>query len=142
MKSKRCERNFRRPVGLSEPWTASATTSTSVRLSQSSSGSGKSVDSTAWHGAVSDHVHRPCRQATLIDASLSYLGLGVQEPTPAWELMLRGPAEEYAESAPWVAIYSGLAITLAVFGFSLFGDAVRDALDPNSDQQQSKGRMK
>lgn len=69
-------------------------------------------------------------QAILIEASLSYLGLGVQEPTPAWGLMLRGGAEEYAESAPWVAIYPGLAITLAVFGFNLFGDAVRDALDP------------
>jgi peptide/nickel transport system permease protein len=69
-------------------------------------------------------------QAILIEASLSYLGLGVQEPTPAWGLMLRGGAEEYAESAPWVAIFPGLAITLAVFGFNLFGDAVRDALDP------------
>lgn len=69
-------------------------------------------------------------QAILIEASLSYLGLGVQEPTPAWGLMLSGGAEEYAESAPWVAIFPGLAITLAVFGFNLFGDAVRDALDP------------
>ncbi len=73
-------------------------------------------------------------QAILIEASLSYLGLGVQEPTPAWGLMLRGGAEEYAESAPWVAIYPGLAITLAVFGFNLFGDAVRDALDPKLRQ--------
>ena len=73
-------------------------------------------------------------QAILIAASLSYLGLGVQEPTPAWGLMLRGGAEEYAESAPWVAIYPGLAITLAVFGFSLFGDSVRDALDPKLRQ--------
>jgi peptide/nickel transport system permease protein len=69
-------------------------------------------------------------QAILIEASLSYLGLGVQEPTPAWGLMLRGGAEEYAESAPWVAVFPGLAITLAVFGFNLFGDSVRDALDP------------
>jgi peptide/nickel transport system permease protein len=69
-------------------------------------------------------------QAILIEASLSYLGLGVQEPTPAWGLMLRGGAEEYVESAPWVAIFPGLAITLAVFGFNLFGDALRDTLDP------------
>jgi peptide/nickel transport system permease protein len=69
-------------------------------------------------------------QAILIEASLSYLGLGVQEPIPAWGLMLRGGAQEYAESAPWVAIYPGLAITLAVFGFNLFGDALRDWLDP------------
>jgi peptide/nickel transport system permease protein len=69
-------------------------------------------------------------QAILIEASLSYLGLGVQEPTPAWGLMLRGGAEEYVESAPWVAIFPGLAITIAVFGFNLFGDALRDTLDP------------
>ncbi len=69
-------------------------------------------------------------QAILLEASLSYLGLGVQEPTPAWGLMLQGGAEEYAESAPWIAIFPGLAISLAVFGFNLFGDAVRDTLDP------------
>lgn len=69
-------------------------------------------------------------QAILLEASLSYLGLGVQEPTPAWGLMLQGGAEEYAESAPWVAIFPGLAIAVAVFGFNLFGDGVRDALDP------------
>ena len=69
-------------------------------------------------------------QAILLEASLSYLGLGVQEPTPAWGLMLSGGAEEYAESAPWIAIFPGIAISLAVFGFNLFGDALRDVLDP------------
>jgi len=69
-------------------------------------------------------------QAILLEASLSYLGMGVQEPTPAWGLMLQGGAEEYAESAPWVPIFPGLAITLAVFGFNLFGDGLRDVLDP------------
>ena len=69
-------------------------------------------------------------QAILLEASLSYLGLGVQEPTPAWGLMLQGGAEEYAESAPWMAIFPGLAITVSVFAFNLFGDAVRDTLDP------------
>jgi peptide/nickel transport system permease protein len=69
-------------------------------------------------------------QAILLEASLSYLGLGVQEPTPAWGLMLQGGAEEYALTAPWLAIFPGLAITLGVFGFNLFGDAVRDVLDP------------
>jgi peptide/nickel transport system permease protein len=69
-------------------------------------------------------------QAILLEAVLTYLGLGVQEPTPAWGLMLQGGAEEYAESAPWIAIFPGLAISLAVFGFNLFGDAVRDVLDP------------
>jgi peptide/nickel transport system permease protein len=69
-------------------------------------------------------------QAILAEASLSYLGLGVQEPTPAWGLMLQGGAEEYATTAPWIAIFPGLAIALTVFGISLFGDALRDALDP------------
>jgi peptide/nickel transport system permease protein len=69
-------------------------------------------------------------QAILLEASLSFLGLGVQEPTPAWGLMLQGGAEQYAESAPWVAIFPGLAITVSVFAFNLFGDALRDVLDP------------
>ena len=74
-------------------------------------------------------------QAILLEASLSYLGLGVQEPTPAWGLMLSGGAEEYAESAPWMAIWPGVAISMAVFGFNLFGDAVRDVLDPKLRSQ-------
>ena len=74
-------------------------------------------------------------QAILLEASLSYLGLGIQEPTPAWGLMLAGGAEEYAESAPWIAIFPGVAISLAVFGFNLFGDALRDVLDPKLRQQ-------
>ena len=69
-------------------------------------------------------------QAILAEASLSYLGLGVQEPTPAWGLMLQGGAEEFASTAPWIAIFPGVAIALTVFGISLFGDALRDALDP------------
>ena len=73
-------------------------------------------------------------QAILLEASLSFLGLGVQEPTPAWGLMLRN-AQDYIESAPWVAIWPGFAITLAVFGFNMFGDAVRDSLDPRLRSQ-------
>ena len=69
-------------------------------------------------------------QAVLAEASLSYLGLGVQEPVPAWGLMLQGGTEEYATTAPWIAIFSGVAIVLAVLGISLFGDALRDTLDP------------
>jgi peptide/nickel transport system permease protein len=69
-------------------------------------------------------------EAILLEASLSVLGLGVQEPTAAWGLMLRGAAVEFAESAPWMAIFPGVAISLAVFGFNLFGDSLRDALDP------------
>ncbi len=73
--------------------------------------------------------------AILLEASLAYLGLGVQEPTPSWGLMLQGGAEEYAESAPWLAIWPGVAISLAVFGFNMFGDAARDALDPKLRSQ-------
>ena len=69
-------------------------------------------------------------QAILLEASLSFLGLGVQEPTASWGLMLRGAAVEFAETAPWMAVFPGLAISLAVFAFSLFGDSLRDALDP------------
>jgi peptide/nickel transport system permease protein len=69
-------------------------------------------------------------QAILLEASLSFLGLGVQEPTAAWGLMLRGAAVEFAEAAPWMAVFPGLAISLAVFAFNLFGDSLRDALDP------------
>ena len=69
-------------------------------------------------------------QAILYEASLSFLGLGVTEPTAAWGLMLRGAAVQFAEAAPWMAIFPGVAISLAVFAFNLFGDSLRDALDP------------
>jgi peptide/nickel transport system permease protein len=69
-------------------------------------------------------------QAILAEAGLSYLGLGVQEPVAAWGLMLQGSAEAYATTAPWIAIFPGLAIVLTVLGISLFGDALRDAIDP------------
>ena len=69
-------------------------------------------------------------QAILLEASLSFLGLGVTEPQAAWGLMLRGAAVDFAERAPWMAIYPGLAISLSVFAFNLLGDSLRDALDP------------
>lgn len=68
-------------------------------------------------------------QAILLEASLSFLGLGVQEPTAAWGLMLQG-GTNYAETAPWLPIFPGLAITASVFAFNLFGDSLRDELDP------------
>jgi peptide/nickel transport system permease protein len=68
--------------------------------------------------------------AILAEAALSYLGLGAAEPTPSWGLMLSGSAPSYAEKAPWIGLFPGIAISLAVFGFSLFGDSLRDALDP------------
>jgi peptide/nickel transport system permease protein len=68
--------------------------------------------------------------AILAEAALSYLGLGAAEPTPSWGLMLSGSALSYAEKAPWISIFPGIAISLGVFGFNLFGDSLRDALDP------------
>ncbi len=68
--------------------------------------------------------------AILAEAALSYLGLGAAEPTPSWGLMLSGSALSYAEKAPWIAVFPGIAISLGVFGFNLFGDSLRDALDP------------
>lgn len=69
-------------------------------------------------------------QAILLEASLSFLGLGVTEPTPAWGLMLSGNASDFYREAPWMIIFPGVAISLAVFAFNLFGDALRDWLDP------------
>ena len=68
--------------------------------------------------------------AILAEAALSYLGLGAAEPTPSWGLMLSGSALSYAEKAPWIPVFPGIAISLGVFGFNLFGDSLRDALDP------------
>jgi peptide/nickel transport system permease protein len=68
-------------------------------------------------------------QAILLESSLSFLGLGVAEPEPAWGLMLKG-AMQTAERAPWLAIAPGFAISLAVLAFNLLGDSLRDALDP------------
>ena len=68
--------------------------------------------------------------AILAEAALSYLGLGAAEPTPSWGLMLSGSALSYAEKAPWIPVFPGIAISLGVFGFNLFGDSLRDSLDP------------
>ena len=69
-------------------------------------------------------------QAILLEASLSFLGLGVSEPTPAWGLMLAGNAVDFYREAPWIAIFPGLAISVAVFAFNFLGDSLRDWLDP------------
>lgn len=68
--------------------------------------------------------------AILAEAALGFLGLGVPPPTPAWGSMLSGAAQGYLYRAPWMAMYPGVAITLAVFGFNMLGDAIRDVLDP------------
>jgi peptide/nickel transport system permease protein len=69
-------------------------------------------------------------QAILLEASLSFLGLGVTEPTAAWGLMLSGSATDFYREAPWMIIFPGLAISLSVFAFNLFGDSLRDWFDP------------
>ncbi|MBI4204671.1 MAG: ABC transporter permease [Betaproteobacteria bacterium] len=69
-------------------------------------------------------------QAILSEASLSFLGLGVTEPTPSWGLMLSGAAADFYQQAPWMIVFPGIAISLGVFAFNLFGDSLRDWLDP------------
>ncbi|MBI2908219.1 MAG: ABC transporter permease [Chloroflexi bacterium] len=68
--------------------------------------------------------------AILVEASLSFLGLGIPPPEPSWGNMLTGAAAQFAETAPWLAIFPGVIITICVFGFNLFGDALRDVWDP------------
>ncbi len=68
--------------------------------------------------------------AILTESSLSFLGLGIPEPHPSWGRMLSESAAEYVRTAPWLVIFPGVAISLAVFGTNLLGDALRDILDP------------
>jgi len=68
--------------------------------------------------------------AILVEATLSYLGLGVPEPYPSWGRMLSVSAAEYAQKAPHLVLFPGIAISLAVFASNLLGDALRDTLDP------------
>src|SRR5262249_15425628 len=78
--------------------------------------------------------------AILIEASLSFLGLGTQPPTPSWGLMLSSTGRAFMEQAPWLAVFPGLAISLAVLGFNLFGDTLRDAWDPKLRRQRCSAR--
>jgi peptide/nickel transport system permease protein len=66
--------------------------------------------------------------AILVEASLSFLGLGVAPPTPTWGSMITD-GKQYMELAPWISLYAGLAIMVSVLGFNLLGDGLRDALD-------------
>jgi peptide/nickel transport system permease protein len=72
-------------------------------------------------------------RAILLEAYISFLGYGIQPPLPSWGNMLHG-AQQYLESAPWLAIVPGLAITIAVTSFNFIGDGLRDALDVRDDQ--------
>jgi peptide/nickel transport system permease protein len=73
-------------------------------------------------------------QAILSEAYISYLGYGIQPPTPSWGNMLNN-AQEYLTTAPWLALLPGGVITLAVASFNFVGDGLRDALDPRMDGQ-------
>lgn len=66
----------------------------------------------------------------LIEASLSFLGFGVPPPAPSWGAMLGGVGRDYMMQAPWIVIWPGLALALVVYGVNVFGDAVRDIIDP------------
>jgi len=66
----------------------------------------------------------------LAESALSFLGFGVPPPHPSWGGMLSGSGRTYMFRAPWMAIWPGVAISLAVFGFNMLGDALRDVLDP------------
>lgn len=68
--------------------------------------------------------------AILIEASLGFLGLGTQPPDPSWGSMLSKSGRKYMELAPWLAVAPGVAISLAVLGFNMLGDALRDVWDP------------
>ena len=67
--------------------------------------------------------------AIIAEASLSFLGLGQQPPEPSWGAMLN-TAKNFMDQAPWMAIWPGVSIFLAVLAFNLVGDGLRDALDP------------
>ena len=68
--------------------------------------------------------------AIIAEASLSFLGFGIPPPIPSWGGMLSGPSRKYMVDAPWMAIWPGLALSLVVYGINMFGDALRDLLDP------------
>jgi len=68
--------------------------------------------------------------AILAESTLSFLGYGVPPPFPTWGSMLSGTGRAYMLQSPWLGIWPGLAISGAVFGFNMLGDALRDLLDP------------
>ena len=75
--------------------------------------------------------------AILVEAALSFLGLGIPEPWPSWGRMLSVSAAEFAQKAPWLVIFPGTAISLVVFASNLLGDALRDTLDPRLRRAQT-----
>lgn len=77
--------------------------------------------------------------AIITEASLSFLGVGVPPDVPTWGGMLRGAARAFIGVAPWLAIFPGLAMALAVFAVNLLGDALRDVLDPRLQSEDVRG---
>jgi peptide/nickel transport system permease protein len=77
-------------------------------------------------------------QVILAEAALSFLGFGIPPPFPSWGAMLSGSGRSFMYHAPWMALFPGAAISLAVFGFNMLGDALRDVLDP---RQRGSGRF-
>ena len=65
--------------------------------------------------------------AVVVEAALSFLGVGTPPDVPSWGGMLSITGQKYVEVSPWLALFPSLAVSLAVFGFNLFGDAIRDA---------------
>ena len=78
--------------------------------------------------------------AILVESALSFLGYGVPPPPPSWGSMLSGSARTYLETAPWMAVWPGLAISAAVFGFNMLGDALRDLVDPRLRGAQTRSQ--
>ena len=90
-------------------------------------------------GPIIVQVSLTMASAILAEAALSFLGLGVQPPTPSWGGMLSS-AQNYLTLAPWDAVFPGLAIFIAVFGLNLIGDGLRDALDPKARNARASMR--
>ena len=93
------------------------------------SGCGKSVTALSVMRLVPDPPGRVIGGSVTLEGT-DLLGLGIPEPYPSWGRMLSESAAEYVRTAPWLVIFPGVAISLAVFGTNLFGDALRDILDP------------
>ena len=87
-------------------------------------------------GPIIVQVSLTMASAILAEAALSFLGLGVQPPTPSWGGMLSS-AQDYLTLAPWEAVFPGVAIFISVFGLNLIGDGLRDALDPKARNSRS-----
>ena len=77
-------------------------------------------------------------EAIVAEASLSFLGLGVPPPDPSWGRMLQEGATEYLQTAPWLTLFPGIALSLVIFGVTIFGDSLRDVLDPRLSSLISK----